>query len=125
MWNARLSEAQAGIKIAGRNIKNFRYADDTTLVTESKEEGERGEWKKTCLKLTIQKTKIMVSGPNTLWRIDGGKMETVTDLIFLGFKITAGGDCSHEIKRYLLLERKAVTILDSVLKIPHSQQSSV
>ena len=123
MWNAGLDEAQAGIKIARRNINsNLRYTDDTTLTAESeelksllmkvKEEGE-----KTGLKLSIQKTKIMVSGPITLWQIDGGKIETATDFIFLGSKITVDGDCSHEIKRRLLFWRKAMTNLDSMLKI--------
>ena len=105
MWNARLDEAQAGIKFAGRNI-NLRYADDTTLMTESEEElksllmkvKEKSE--KVGLKLNIQKTKIMASGPVTSWQIDGEKMETVRDFIFLGSKITADGDCSHEIKRH-------------------------
>ena len=103
MWNARLDEAQAGIKIAGRNINNLRYADDTTLMAESEEElktllmKEKNE--KVGLKLNIQKTKIMASGPIASWQIDGETMETVTDFIFLGSKITADGDCSHEIKR--------------------------
>ena len=120
MRNAGLDEAQAGIKIAGRNINNFRYADDTTLMAESdkelksllmKEEGE-----KVGLKLNTQKTKIMASGPITSWQIDGETMETVTVFILLGSKITADGDCSHEIKRYLLLGRKVMTHLDSILK---------
>ena len=114
MWNARLDEAQAGIKIAERNINTLRYADDTTLMAESKEElnsllmkvKEKSE--KAGLKLNIQKTKIMASGPITSWQIVGETMETVTDFIFLGSKITADGDCSHKIKRYLLLERKAM-----------------
>ena len=122
MRNAGLDEAQAGIKIAGRNINNLRYEDDTTLMAERKEElksllmkvKEKSE--KVGLKLNIQKTKIMASGPMTSWQIDGETMETVTDFIFLGFKITADGDCSHEIKRRLLLGRKAMTKLDSVLK---------
>ena len=110
MWNPGLDEAQAGIKIAGRNINNRRYADDTTLMAES-------WWKeKTCLKLNIQKTKIMASGPITSWQIDRETMETMTNFIFLGSKITAGGDCSHEIKRWLILGRKAMTNLDSIFK---------
>ena len=115
MRNAGLDEAQAGIKISGRNIHNLRYADDTTLMAESKEELKsllmkvKEESEKVGLKLNIQKTKIMASGPITSWQIDGQTVETMTDLIFLGSKITADGDCSHEIKRRLLLERKAVT----------------
>ena len=122
MWNARLDEAQAGIKIAGRKIKNLRYADDTTLMAESKEALKsllmrvKKESEKAGLKLSIQKTKIMASGSITSWQIDGEKLETVTDFIFLGSKITADGDCSCEIKRCLLLERKDMTNLDSVLK---------
>ena len=121
MQNARLDEAQAGIKIAGRNINNLRYADDTTLMAESEEELKnllmkvKEESEKTGLKLNIQKTNIMASGPITSWEIDGKKVETVTDFIFLGFKITADGDYSHEIKRRLLLGRKAMANLDSVL----------
>ena len=148
MQNSGLDEVQARIKIAGRNINNFRYADDTTLMAESEEE-EKGllmkvkeESEKVGLKLNIQKTKIMASGPisswqidgeiygltlNTVkmimatgsitsWQVDGGKIETVTDFIFLGSKITADGDCRHEIKRCLLLGRKTMTNLDSVLK---------
>ena len=117
-----LDEAQAGIKIAGRNVNNLRYADDTTLMSESEEELKsllmkvKEESEKVGLKLNIQKTKIMASGPITSWEIDGGKMETVTDFIFLGSKITADGECSHEIKRHLLLGRKTMTNLDSVLK---------
>ena len=105
MWNARLNEAQAGIKIAGRNINNLRYADDTTLMAESEEELKsllmkvKEESEKVGLKLNIQKSKIMASGPITLWQIDGETMETVKDFIFLDSKITADGDCSHEIKR--------------------------
>ena len=105
MWNARLYEAQAGIKIAGRNIDNLRYADDSTLKAESEEELKsllmkvKEESEKVALKLNIQKAKILASGPNTSWQIDGGKMETVRDFIFLGSKITSDGDCSHEIKR--------------------------
>ena len=120
--NARLVEAQAGIKIAGRNISNLRYAEDTTLMAENEEELKRllmkvkEESEKVGLKLSIQKSKIMASGPTTSWQIDGETMETVTDLIFLGSKITADGDCSHEIKRRLLLERKVMTNLDSILK---------
>ena len=122
MENARLDEAQAGIKIAGRNINNLRYADDTTLMAESKEElksllmkvEEKNE--KAGLKLNIQKMKIMASSPITPWQIDGETMETMTDFIFLGSKITADGDCSHEIKRHLLLGKKAMTNLDSILK---------
>ena len=117
--NARLDEAQAGIKIAGRNINNLRYADDTTLMAES-EKGlksllmkAREESEKAGLKLNIQKTKIMASGPITSWEIDG---ETVVDFIWGGSKITADGDCSHEIKRRLLHGRKAVTSLDSIFK---------
>ena len=121
MRNAGLNEAQAGIKIAGRNINNLRYADDTNLMAESEELKSllmkvKGESEKTGLKLNIQKTKIVVSGPITSWQIDGGTMETVRDFIFLGFKMTTDGDCSHEIKRCLLLGRKAMTNLDSILK---------
>ena len=120
--NARLGEAQAGIKIARKNINNLRYADDTTLMAESKEELKsllmkvEKESEKVGLKLNIHKTKIMASSPITSWQIDGETMETVTDCIFLGSKITADGDCSHEIKRCLLLGRKAMTNLDSLLK---------
>ena len=109
----RLDEAQAGIKIAGRNINNLRYADDSTLMAESEEELKsllmkmKEENEKTDLKLNIQKTKIMASGPIISWLIDGEKVETVTDFIFLSSRITADGDCSHEIKRHLLLRRKA------------------
>ena len=112
MRNARLDEAQAGIKIAGRNISNLRYPDDSTLTAESKEELKsllmklREKSEKTGLKLNIQKAKIMVSGPITSWQIHGESMETVTDFIFLGSEITADGDCSHEIKRHLLLGEK-------------------
>ena len=118
MWNARLDEAQAGIKIAGRNINNLRYADDTTLMAESEELKSflmkvKKESEKVGLKLNIQKTKIMASGPITSWQIDG---ETVAHFILGGSKITADGDCSHEIKRWLLLGRKVVTNLDSILK---------
>ena len=114
MQNARLDEAQVGIKIAGRNINNLRYSDDTTLMAENEEELKsflmkvKEESEKAGLKLNIQKTKIMVSGPVTSWLIDGITMETVTDFIFLGSKITADDDCIHEIKRCLLLGRKAV-----------------
>ena len=122
MWNARLHEAQAGIKIAGRNTNNLRYADDTTLTTESEEELKRllmsvkDESEKAGLKVNIQKTKIMASSPITWWQIEGGKVEVVADFIFLGSKITADGDCSHEIKRHCLLGRKAMTNLVSLLK---------
>ena len=122
MQNASLDEVQAGIKIAGRNINNIRYADDTTLMAESEEELKsllikvKVESEKVGLKLNIQKTKIMASGPITSWEIDGETVETVSDFIFLGPKITADGDCSHEIKRHLLLGRKAMTNLDTILK---------
>ena len=122
MQNARLDEAQAGIKIARRNINNLRYEDDTTLMAESEEELKsllmkvKGESEKVGLKLNIQKTKIMASSPITSWQIDGETVETMTDFIFLGFKITVDGDCSHEIKRCLLLGRKVLSNLDSVLK---------
>ena len=122
MRNASLDEAQAGIKIAGRNINNLRYADDTSLVAESEEELKsllmkmKEESEKVGLKLNIQKTEILVSGPITSWQIDGETMEIVTDFIFLGSKITADGDCRHEIKRCLLLGRKAMTNLTSILK---------
>ena len=122
MRNAGLEEAQAGIKIARRNINNLRYADDTTLMAESEEELERllmkvkVESEKVGLKLNIQIMKIMASGPITSWEIDGETVETVSDFIFLGSKITEEGDCSHEIKRRLLLGRKVMTNLDSILK---------
>jgi len=122
MRNAVLDEAQAGIKIAGRNINNLRYADDTTLMAESEEELKsllmkmKEESEKVGLKLNIQKTKIMASSPITSWQIDAETMGTVTDFIFLGSKVTADGDCSHEIKRRLFLGRKAMTNLDSILK---------
>ena len=122
MRNAGLDEAQTGIKISGRNINNLRYADDTTLIAETEEELKnllmkvKKESEKVDLKLNIQKTKIMASGPITLWQIDGENVETVADFIFLGFKITADGDHSHEIKRHLLPERKVMTNLDSILK---------
>ena len=119
--NARLNEAQAGIKIAGRNINNLRYADNTTLMVESEELKNllmkvKEESEKAGLKLNIQKTKIMASGPITSWQIDEETLKTVTDFIFLGSKITADGDCSHEIKRPLLLGRKVMTNLDSISK---------
>ena len=133
MWKARLDEAEASIKIARRNINNLRYTDDTTLMAESKGELKsllmkvKEESGKVGLKLNIQKTKIMASGPITSWQIDGGKMETVRYFIFLGSKITSDGDCSHEIKRCLLLGRKAMSNLDSILKSRHIalQQSSI
>ena len=123
MKNAGLEEAQDGIKIAGRNIKNLRYADDTTLMAESEEELKsllmkvKEESEKVGLKLNIQKTKIMASSHITSWQIDGKTVEIVTDFIFWGSKITTDGDCSHEIKRRLLLGRKVMTNLDSILKI--------
>ena len=122
MRNAGLEEAQAGIKIAGRNINNLRYADDTTLMAESEEELKgllmkvKQKSKNVGLKLNIQKTKIMASSPITSWQIDGETMETVADFIFWSCKITADGDCSHEIKRCLLLGRKVMTNQDSILK---------
>ena len=122
MRNGGLDEAQAEIKIAGRNINNLRYADDTTLMAESKEELKsllmkvKEQSEKPGLKLNIQKTNIMASRPITSWQIDGETMETVRDFIFMGSKITADGDCSHEIKRHLLLGRKAMRNLDSVIK---------
>ena len=122
MRNAGLEEAQAGIKIAGRNINNLRHADDATLLAESKEELKslfmkvKEESEEVGLKLNIQKTKIMTSGSITSWEIDGETVETVSDFILLGSKITADGDCSHEIKRRLLLGRKIMTNLDSMLK---------
>ena len=122
MRNAGLEEAQAGIKIARRNINNLRYADDTTLMAESEEELKsllmkvKEESEKVGLKLNIQKTKIMASGLITSWQIDGETVETVSDFSFWGSKITADGDCSHEIKRHLLLGRKVMTNLDSILK---------
>ena len=121
MRNARLGESQAGIKIATRNINNLRYTDDTTLMAESEEELKTllmkvKESEKAGLKLNIQKMKIMTSGPITSWQIDGKKIETMADLIFLASKIIADGDCSHEIKRHLLLGRKPMTNLDSILK---------
>ena len=121
MRNTGLKEAQAGIKIAGRYINNLRYADDTTLMAESEELKSllmkvKEESEQIGLKLNIQKTKIIESGPITSWEVDGETVETVSDFIFLGSKITAVGDCSHEIKRHLLLGRKAMTNLDSTLK---------
>ena len=122
MQNAGLNDSQDGIKIAGRNIRNVRFVGDTNLMAESKEELKnllmkvKEEGKKADLKLNIKKTKIMASSPITSWQIDGEIMEIETDLIFLGSKITADGDCSHEIKRHLLLGRKATTNLDSILK---------
>ena len=120
MRNTRLDEAQAGIKIAGRNINNLRYTHDTTLMAESKQELKnllmkvKQDSEKVGLKCNIQKTKIIASSPITLWQVDGEKVETVTDFIFLGSKITVDGDSSHKIKRLLLLGRKAVTNLDSI-----------
>ena len=122
MRNTRLEETQAGIKIAGRNINHLRYADDTTLMVENKEELKsllmrvKEESEKADLKLNIQRTKMMASSPITSWQIDGETMETATDFIFLDSKITADGDCSHEIERRLLFGRKAMTNLDSMLK---------
>ena len=122
MRNAGLEETQAGMKIAGRNINNLRHADDTTLMAESEEELKsllmkvKEESEKAGLKLNMQKTKIMASGPITSWQIDGETMETVRDFISGGSKITADGDCSHEIKRHLLLGRKFMTNLDSIFK---------
>ena len=122
MRNAELDEAQAGIKISGRNINNLRYADDTTLMAESEEELKsllmkvKVEIEKVGLKLNIQKIKIMASSPITSWQIDRETVETVSDFIFLGPKITSDGDCSNEIKRHLLLERKVMTNLDSIFK---------
>ena len=122
MRNAGLEETQAGIKISGRNINHLRYADDTTLMAESEEELKslfmkvKEENEKVGLKVNIQKTKMMASGPITSWQIDGETVDAVTDFIFVGSKITAHGDCSHEIKRHLLLGRKIMTNLDSILK---------
>ena len=121
MWNAGLDEAQAGIKTAGRNINNLRVADDTTLMAESEEEKSllmkvKEKSERAGLKLNIQKLNIVVSGHNTSWQIDGETVETVLDFIFGGSKITADGDCSHEIKRCLLLGRKVMINLDSILK---------
>ena len=121
MWNAGLDETEVGIKITGRNINNLRYADDTTLMAESKELNSllikvKEESEKAGLKVNIQKTKIMASGPITSWEIDGETVEIVSDFILGGSKITADGDCSHEIKRPLLLGRKVMTNLDSILQ---------
>ena len=122
MWNDHLDEAQAGIKIAGRNINHLRYADNATLIAESEEKLKsllmrvKEESEKAGLKLNIQKTKIMASGPIISWPIDGEKVETVADFIFLGSKMTGDGDCSYEIKRHLLLGREAMTNPDSILK---------
>ena len=122
MRNAGLEETQAGIKIAGRNINNLRYADDTTLMAESEEELKgllmkvKVESEKVGLKLNIPKTKVMASGPTTSWEIDGETVETLSDFIFLSSKITTDGECSHEIKRRLLLGRKVMTNLDSIFK---------
>ena len=122
MRNTGLEEAQAGVKIAGRNINNLRYADDTTLMAESEEQLKsllmkvKEESEKVGLKLNTQQTKIMASGPITSWQIDGEAVETVSDFIFWGCKITADGDCSHEIKRLLLLGRKVMSNLDSIFK---------
>ena len=122
MWNAGLDEAQAGIKISGRNINNLRYADGTILMAESEKELKsllmkmKEESEKAGLKLNIQKTKIMASGPITSWEIDGETVETVSDFILGGSKITADGDCSHEIKRHLFSGRKTIVNLDSILK---------
>ena len=126
MRNAGLEEAQVAIKIARRNINNLRYADDTTLIAESEEELKsllmkvKGESEKVGLKLNAQKMKIMASGPITSWEIDGETMETVRDFVFWGSKITVDGDCNHEIKRCLLLGRKAMTNLDSIIKRPET-----
>ena len=133
MRNTGLEETQAGIKIARRNLNNLRYADDTTLMAESEEElisllmKVKEESEKVGLKLNVQKMKIMASGPMTSWEIDGETVETVSDFIFEGSKITADGDCSHEIKRCLLLARKVMTNLDSILKAETllCQQSSI
>ena len=125
MWNAGLDEAQAGIKFAGRNTNNLRYTDDTTLMAESEEELKtllmkmKEESEKVGLKLNIQKTKTMASGPITSWQIDGETVKTVADFMFLGSKITADGDCSHEIKRHLLFGRKVMTNLLLLLLLNH------
>ena len=122
MQNTKLNESETGFRIFGRNINNLRYADDTTLTEESEEELKsllmkmEEESEKVGLKMNTQRTKIMASGPITSWQINGETMETVRDFIFLGFKFTADGDCSHAIKRFLLFERKAMTNLDSILK---------
>ena len=130
IWNARLDEAQAVIKIAGRNIINLRYAGDTTLMAENEELKSllmkvKEESEKVGLKLNIQKTKIMASSPITSWQVDGETMETVRDFILGGSKITADGDCSHEIKRHLLLGKRAMTNLDSILKRITFQQRCI
>ena len=130
IWNARLDEAQAVIKIAGRNIINLRYAGDTTLMAENEELKSllmkvKEESEKVGLKLNIQKTKIMASSPITSWQVDGETMETVRDFILGGSKITADGDCSHEIKRHLLLGKRAMTNLDSILKRITFQQMCI
>ena len=133
MRNARLEETQAGIKIARKNINSLRYPNDTTVMAESEEELKsllmrvKEESEKTALKLNIQKTKIMASGPITSWQIEGEKVEAVTDFIFLGSKVTKDSDCSHEIKRCLLLGRQATTNLNSILKSRHitGQQMSI
>ena len=129
MRNAGLEEAQAGIKIAGRNINNLRYADDTTLMAESEEEPKgllmKKESEKLGLKFNIQKTKIMASGPIASWEIDWETVETVSDFIFGGSKITADGDCSHEVKRCFLLGRKVMTILDSFTNKSPSSKAMV
>ena len=120
MRNAGLDELKPGIKIGGRNINNFRYVDDTTLLSESEEELKsllmtvKEESERAGLRLNIKKTKIMASGPITVWQVEGGKVEVVTNFLFLGSKITAGGDCSHAIRRRLLLGRKAITNLDNM-----------
>ena len=130
MRNTGQEEAQAGIKIAGRNINNLRYVDDTTLMAESEELNSllmkgKDESEKVGLKINFQKTKIMASGPITSWQTDGRTVETVTDFIFLVSKITANGDCSHEIKTHLLLGRRAMTNLDSILKRITFQQRCI
>ena len=130
MRNSGLDEAQAGIKISGRNINNLRYADDTTLMAETEELKSllvkvKEESEKVGLKLNVQKTKIMASGPITSWQIGGETVETVSDFILWGFKITADGDCSHEIKRRLLLGRKVMTNLDSIFKTINSLSLSL
>ena len=131
MWNARLNEAQAGIKVAGRNINNLRYADDTTLMAETEEEPKsllmkvKEESEKAGLELSIQKKGIIASRPITSWQIEGGKVETVTDFIFLSSKITGDGDYSHEIKRCLLLRRKVMTNLDDKAETLLCRQKSI
>ena len=131
MWNARLDEASVGIKIAWRNINNLRYADDTTLIAESEEELKsllmkgKEESENAGSKLNIQKMKIMATSPMTSWQIDGETLETVTDIIILGSRITEDGDWSHEIKRHFLIGRKVVTNLDSILKSNLCQQRAI